>query len=323
MTCATCARIARRVAIARASAASPTRSTPSGSRARCSRTRCCPGRSSAPPAAAGPDEPRELLMLWHRARRSIKTSRQHLLNEAEHLLAELPLELREQLPDTKAVRPRLRALGASRPPARATPRPRCGCGCSMTTGSAIARARRRRTRRLPRARHARQRQRQHARRALRPRRPARSPNCWSRSATRAASPRPASRASTPPRRSRPRPPRAPANPSATATTPAATAASTPSCTAWPSPSCAANRAPKRSTPTPANAATPRKRPRRILKRHLSDVIHRRMLRDLAAQGLLTEPPRASASPVKPQHPTAATTSTGLAARANLEQEARP
>ena len=61
--------------------------------------------------AAGPDEPSELLTLWHRARRSILTSRRHLLNEAEHLLAELPLELREQLPDTKAVRPRLRALG--------------------------------------------------------------------------------------------------------------------------------------------------------------------------------------------------------------------
>jgi transposase len=59
---------------------------------------------------AGPDEPRELLMLWHRARRSILTSRQHLLNEAEHLLCELPLELREQLPDTKAVRPRLAVL---------------------------------------------------------------------------------------------------------------------------------------------------------------------------------------------------------------------
>ena len=38
------------------------------------------------------------------------TSRQHLVNEAEHLLCELPLELREQLPDSKAVRPRLAAL---------------------------------------------------------------------------------------------------------------------------------------------------------------------------------------------------------------------
>jgi transposase len=51
-----------------------------------------------------------LLVLWHRTRRSILKSRQHLLNEAEFMLAELPLELREQLPDTKAVRPRLVTL---------------------------------------------------------------------------------------------------------------------------------------------------------------------------------------------------------------------
>jgi transposase len=58
----------------------------------------------------GPDEQTELLGLWQRARRSILASRQHLLNEADALLAELPLGLREQLPDTKAVRPRLAAL---------------------------------------------------------------------------------------------------------------------------------------------------------------------------------------------------------------------
>jgi hypothetical protein len=59
---------------------------------------------------SGPDELHELLALWHSQRRSILASRQHLINEAEMLLDELPLELREQLPDTKAVRPRLRAL---------------------------------------------------------------------------------------------------------------------------------------------------------------------------------------------------------------------
>jgi transposase len=59
----------------------------------------------------GPDERHQLLALWHNRRRSILTSRQHLVNEAEHLLCELPLELREQLPDIKAVRPRLAALG--------------------------------------------------------------------------------------------------------------------------------------------------------------------------------------------------------------------
>ena len=52
----------------------------------------------------------------------------------------------------------------------------------------------------------------------------------------------------------------------------------------------------------------------MLKRHLSDVIHRHVLRGLAAQGLLTGH-RARRRPVKPQHPTAATTSTGLAAHA--------
>jgi hypothetical protein len=61
-------------------------------------------------AGAGPDEQTELLGLWHRTRRSILTSRQHLLNEAEFLLCELPLELREQLPESTAVRPRLAAL---------------------------------------------------------------------------------------------------------------------------------------------------------------------------------------------------------------------
>jgi hypothetical protein len=65
-------------------------------------------RAADQPAA--PDAQHELLMLYQRARRSILTSRQHLLNEADILLAELPLELREQLPETKAVRPRLRAL---------------------------------------------------------------------------------------------------------------------------------------------------------------------------------------------------------------------
>ena len=58
----------------------------------------------------GPDEQHQLLALWNNRRRSILTSRQHLVGEAEYLLCELPLELREQLPDTKAVRPRLAAL---------------------------------------------------------------------------------------------------------------------------------------------------------------------------------------------------------------------
>ena len=59
---------------------------------------------------AGPDETHELMSLWHKARRSILKSRQHLLNEAEHLLGELPEAIRAALPDTAEVRPRLRAL---------------------------------------------------------------------------------------------------------------------------------------------------------------------------------------------------------------------
>jgi hypothetical protein len=93
-----------------ASAASPTRSTPSGSRARRSRTRLLPHAFKRAQGQHGPDEHAELLGLWHKQRRSLLKSRQHLLNEAEFLLAELPLELREQLPDSKAVRPRLAAL---------------------------------------------------------------------------------------------------------------------------------------------------------------------------------------------------------------------
>jgi transposase len=60
---------------------------------------------------AGPDETAELLALWHKARRSLLKSRQHILNEAENLLCDLPLETRELLPRTKEVKPRLVALG--------------------------------------------------------------------------------------------------------------------------------------------------------------------------------------------------------------------
>jgi transposase len=59
---------------------------------------------------SGPDEQHQLLALWNNRRRSILTGVQHLVGEAEQLLCELPLELRDQLPDTTAVRPRLAAL---------------------------------------------------------------------------------------------------------------------------------------------------------------------------------------------------------------------
>jgi transposase len=59
---------------------------------------------------AGPDEHSELLTVWWRARCSLLKRRQHLLSEAEALLRDLPLALIEQLPDTQKVRPRLAAL---------------------------------------------------------------------------------------------------------------------------------------------------------------------------------------------------------------------
>lgn len=63
---------------------------------------------------AEPDPAHEQLMLWQRQRRSLVLSCQQLLNQADALLAELPLELRDQLPETKSVRPRLRALARRR-----------------------------------------------------------------------------------------------------------------------------------------------------------------------------------------------------------------
>ena len=65
----------------------------------------------------GPDEQHQLLALWNNRRRSILTGRQHLVGEAEYLLCELPLELREQLPDTKAVKPAAGGARAPQPPA--------------------------------------------------------------------------------------------------------------------------------------------------------------------------------------------------------------
>src|ERR1700745_502609 len=69
-------------------------------------------------ADSGPDEHRQLLALWNNQRRSILTGRQHLVGEAEYLLCELPLELREELPATKAIRPRLAALAPRNSPRR-------------------------------------------------------------------------------------------------------------------------------------------------------------------------------------------------------------
>lgn len=64
----------------------------------------------------GPDEQHELLALWHNARRSILTSRQHLLNEAESLLADLPLQLRDELPRQQGGPAAPGGAAASEPP---------------------------------------------------------------------------------------------------------------------------------------------------------------------------------------------------------------
>lgn len=59
---------------------------------------------------SGPDETHELISLWHKEKRSIVKQRQQLLNEAETLLSELPERLRAPLPATSEVRPRMRVL---------------------------------------------------------------------------------------------------------------------------------------------------------------------------------------------------------------------
>ena len=61
---------------------------------------------------SGPDETAELLALWHNARRSLTKLRVQLLSEVETLLLALPEEIRDELPDTKGIRPRLATLMA-------------------------------------------------------------------------------------------------------------------------------------------------------------------------------------------------------------------
>lgn len=60
---------------------------------------------------AGPNETGELISLWHKERRSVVKLRQQLLNEAESLLSDLPDVVRDELPASKEVRPRLTAIG--------------------------------------------------------------------------------------------------------------------------------------------------------------------------------------------------------------------
>ena len=62
----------------------------------------------------------------------------------------------------------------------------------------------------------------------------------------------------------------------------------------------------------------KKEARRILKRRLSDVIHRHMLRGLATQPLLTESDAPGPGAVKLQRPTGRTTLTAPGPRTTLE-----
>src|ERR1035437_8916567 len=110
MTCVMCAPIARRGLTGRVSAGSLTSSTSERIARETLAHPLLPKAFKRAGQDRGPDEHHELLALRHNQRRSILTSRQHLINEAEHLLSSLPLELSEQLPDSTAVRPRLTAL---------------------------------------------------------------------------------------------------------------------------------------------------------------------------------------------------------------------
>jgi len=84
----------------------------------------------------GPDEHHELLALRHNQRRSILTSRQHLINEAEHLLSSLPLFPYIDAHVTALARhpSKLTATAAGAMP----PRPRSGSRCLTTTGHAVS-----------------------------------------------------------------------------------------------------------------------------------------------------------------------------------------
>lgn len=166
--------------------------------------------------------------LWHNRRRSILTSRQHLVGEAEAVLCDLPLDSQSSC----------RTSSRSN---RGSPRSPAATAVDATTPTRL------RLQLLDGYRTqiaALDLEEQHVVAQLRIlfRRSGStlgelcglstrsSPSCWSRSATHAASPSAASHASTAQRRYPPRPLSDPANRSATATAPAATGGSTRSST---------------------------------------------------------------------------------------------
>ena len=200
-------------------------------------------------ADRGPDPVHEQILLWHKARRSLVKSRTHLLNEADHLLVELPLELREQLPRTSEVRRLLHALqmldtsgyhdavtgyGCDSSPTR----PDASTPWIVKSASSPASSPRWSWRPGPRSPNC----------AALPH--VAPPSCLSKSATHDASPKAGSLASMARRRCRALRVKAPVNQCGTASTRTATAASTACSTTWLSPSCAVTHAPESSTTTP-------------------------------------------------------------------------
>lgn len=78
---------------------------------------------------AGPDETHELMSLWHKGRRSILKSRQHLLKRGREPPRRAPEALRSVLPDTAEVRP-------PAPRARRTRRAQLGPGYDPAASAA-------------------------------------------------------------------------------------------------------------------------------------------------------------------------------------------
>ena len=62
------------------------------------------------PGGVGPDPVHDQMSLWHKARRSLLKTRQHVLNEAESVLIALPEHVQDALGDDRDVRRRLKAL---------------------------------------------------------------------------------------------------------------------------------------------------------------------------------------------------------------------
>ncbi len=87
--------------------------------------------------AARPDQVEELLGLWHQARSSLLKSQQHLLNEAEDMLQALPEAIRDRLPASKAIWPRLRAFKSDMAPGSALRRATQLCRCGGPTGAEV------------------------------------------------------------------------------------------------------------------------------------------------------------------------------------------